>query len=95
MHRGRFSATSVLFVNRKKKEKPSRRSSDSCLCKAGCDFCVKRSPSQFPSDWLSPKNVFAAHTAAVPFGILTRLSCSADKANRSICHEMVLSSCRS
>jgi hypothetical protein len=46
--------------------------------------------SAFPensSDWLSPKKRPWAHTAAVPFGIYTRLSCSAAQVRRLSCHK--------
>ena len=47
---------------------------------------LHRPSQEIPSDWLSPKMKASAHTAAVPSGIRTRLSCSADEVLRPTCH---------
>ena len=61
------------------------RSSDSCLSgRFRNRFSLPRDSS---SDWLSPKKRSSAHTAAVPFGIHTRLSCSAAGVQRPHCHK--------
>ena len=63
-----------------------RRSSDLRHREGSVSSPVFSLPGIASSDRFSPKTQLLALTAAVPFGIYTRLSCSAEFAIRKICH---------